>query len=97
MLEEWRSLGRTVKIVKPVGGPHIPPTEVAVPVAVNVVRSRLGDHIKYNVSGLSVFRVVIIGQNLEFLYFFHGRAEGVAPGNKLVGDVSAIQVNGDAA
>lgn len=68
---EWAALwiinGRPGKacVIEEIGGAQVAAAKIRVPVAVNLICSGLGDDIQNNVSGLPVFRVVVVGQDLE--------------------------------
>src|SRR5579859_6251622 len=97
MLEERGAVYWRVEIVEPIRSPHIAPTEVAVPIAVNLIGTGLCDDVQHHVAGLPVLGVVIIGENLKLLDFFDGGAESVTRGDQLIRNVPAVEVHGNTA
>ncbi len=47
-------------------------------VSVDSVGAGLGDHVQHNVSRLAVLRIVVVGQNLEFLYLFQRSTQRIS-------------------
>src|SRR4029077_16251110 len=80
-------------VVEEVGSAQVPAPEISVRIAVDCVGARFGDDIQDYVSGLSVFRVVVVGENLKFLDFFDRRTQSVARGDDLVGYVASVEVD----
>ena len=99
MLEEGRAACRIAQVVEESRRSKVAPAEIRMEVAVKVVRSGFGHDVQNDVSGLAVFRVVVVRQNLKFLYLFHRCAESVARDEdlRLIPDISAVHIHLDAA
>src|SRR5689334_17430670 len=69
------------KVVKRIRGLQVTAAEIHVSVTMDLIAAGLGYSIDDQSAGLSVFRVVIVGENLEFLDFVHRRTQSVTPGN----------------
>src|ERR1700730_6308149 len=84
-------------IVKPIGSAEVAASEVRVKVAMKLVGARLGNYVQDQVAGLSIFGVVVVFKNLELLDLFHRRSQRVACGSAPIGNISAVDVDLDAA
>src|ERR1700730_11014102 len=62
-----------------------------------LVGARLGDYVQDQVTGLAVFGVVVVGENLELLNFLNRRAQRVARGSAPIGDIPPVNVDLDTA
>src|SRR5579863_7502195 len=84
-------------IVKEVRSAHVSAADVGVAIAVDGVRARFSDHVQDDAAGLAIFGVVVIGDDLEFLYLFHSGAESVPHGSRHIRNISAVNVMDNAA
>lgn len=82
-------------VVEEVRCAHVAPADVGVAVTVDGVCAGLGDNVQDNAAGLAIFGVVVIRDDLEFFYLFHGSAERVARRSRNIRDVSTIDVVDD--
>src|SRR3989449_1432081 len=56
------------------------------------VFSGLRGRVQNEPAGLTVFRVVVVGQHLEFLDFIYRGAQAVASGDKLISNIRSVHV-----
>src|SRR6266849_8298936 len=80
-------------MVEEVRSAEVAATEIGMPVTVKRVGARLRDDVQNDVSGLAVFRVVIVREHLELFDFFHGGSERVSCGRRCVGNIAAIDAD----
>src|SRR5260370_18322144 len=80
------------EIVKGIGSREVAAAEVRVAVAMDPVGAGLGYHIQDYAGRLTIFGVVVVGEDLEFLNFVDRGAGPVPSGNQLIGDVGPVHV-----
>src|SRR5260370_4172254 len=80
------------EIVKGIGSREVAAAEVGVAIAMDPVGAGLGYHIQDHAGRLTILRVVVVGEDLEFLNFVDRGAGPATSANHLIRDVSPAHV-----